>query len=193
MASRRINDLEVGLRSRVGAVVSELRRNGVDLLVYCTYRSPEEQARLYRKTRTFMEIEFKAQKFSERGFSFLADILMGVGPQRGILGRHVTFAGPGESWHQYRLAFDAAPIIDGKFLWNAYIEDAKRVMENLRPEWSKYGKAAKKYKFYWAGYWTNFQEFPHCQAMVGSNPLKILSPETIENCITCSGQTGLFK
>lgn len=33
-------------------------------------------------------------------------------------GRIVTRAKPGQSWHNYRLAFDFVPIVNGKAAWN---------------------------------------------------------------------------
>jgi peptidoglycan L-alanyl-D-glutamate endopeptidase CwlK len=33
-------------------------------------------------------------------------------------GRIVTYAKPGQSWHNHRLAFDFVPIVNGKAVWN---------------------------------------------------------------------------
>jgi peptidoglycan L-alanyl-D-glutamate endopeptidase CwlK len=33
-------------------------------------------------------------------------------------GRIVTYAKPGQSWHNFRLAFDFVPIVNGKAVWN---------------------------------------------------------------------------
>lgn len=33
-------------------------------------------------------------------------------------GRIVTYAKPGQSFHNYRLAFDFVPIVNGKAMWN---------------------------------------------------------------------------
>lgn len=184
MSSRKITDLEFGIRKKVKGMIAELARNGVDLLIYCTYRSPEEQARLYRKSRNLRQIELKAKKFRDRDLGVFADILMNVGPQKGKLGWHVTFAGPGESWHQYCQAFDAVPMINGKCGWSTEI---------YGEQWKLYGKIAKKHGFYWAGDWKDFEEYPHCQAMPGSNPLKMLDHEMIFKMILGPGQTGLFN
>jgi len=183
MASRKIEDLEFGLRSRVRAMVRDLEEEGITLLIYCTFRSPEEQARLYRQSRSRDEIDVKVRKLEDRGFKFFADILVGVGPQKGFLGRHVTFAGPGESFHQYRLAADGVPIIEGKCGWSKTI---------YKKQWEAYGKAARKHRFFWAGDWKGFQEFPHIQSMPSGNPLKILDHEMIFKVILGLGQSGLF-
>ena len=183
MASRKITDLEFGLRKKVKSIIAELAREGVDLLVYCTHRSLKEQAILYRKSRNLRQIELKAKKLRDKGFPIFAAALMSVGPQQGELGWHVTYAGPGESWHQYRQAFDGVPMIGGKCGWDTKLYDR---------EWKLYGKIAKSHGFYWAGDWEKFKEVPHCQAMPGGNPLKILDHEMILKCVLGPGKTGLF-
>lgn len=37
---------------------------------------------------------------------------------RAVPGRIVTYAKPGQSWHNYRLAFDFVPLVGGKPAWN---------------------------------------------------------------------------
>ena len=118
MASRSIDDLVPEMGEKTRHVVELCAERGVDLLVYCTLRTLQEQAILFRKTRTRWAIEQKMMKLQERGFPFLAEVLEGVGPQDGPLGRHVTNAGPGESWHNYARAFDAVPLVDGKAGWD---------------------------------------------------------------------------
>lgn len=52
MASRSLDDLEPSARKKVDAWIQACKKRGVDLLVYCTYRSVEEQADLYAQGRT---------------------------------------------------------------------------------------------------------------------------------------------
>lgn len=47
MPSRSLEDLEPGTRAKVDLWLDNCRHRGVDLLVYCTLRTPEEQAALY--------------------------------------------------------------------------------------------------------------------------------------------------
>ena len=75
---------------------------GSPILIYCTYRSPDEQACLYRQSRTRGEINAKIESLRGRSMTNLADSIERVGSQAGVVGNHVTMAGPGESWHQYR-------------------------------------------------------------------------------------------
>jgi peptidoglycan L-alanyl-D-glutamate endopeptidase CwlK len=70
-------------------------------------------------------------------------------------GRKVTNARPGQSWHNWRCAFDFAPIVNGKIPWN----DA-----NL---FTRCGKIAESCGLEWAGRWKRFPELAHCQATFG--------------------------
>ena len=158
----------VELAPQVKALAEEVcqrcERAGVTLLAYCAYRSPQQQAKLWRQSRTRAEVEAKAQKFRDRHLEVLAEILLGVGPQDGVLGQHVTRAASGESWHQYHEAFDAVPLVGGKAMWNA-----------SAPQWQIYGRACRDSGLQWAGDWEQFREFPHAQLRAGSNPLKMLT------------------
>ena len=131
-----------------------------DMKVYCGVRTAQEQAILFRKSRTAVQIERKAQSLVDKEVPFLADILWEVGPQIGELGKHVTMAGPGESWHQYGLAVDAVPILYGKCLWD---DDS--------PEWQVYGSVARYLGLNWAGTWQRFKEMPHVQMHSVPSPL----------------------
>lgn len=54
-------------------------------------------------TSTFRDMESQAQIYAQG---------------RSRPGRIVTHAKPGQSWHNFRLAFDFVPIRDGKAMWN---------------------------------------------------------------------------
>ena len=156
MASRNIDDLQPAFAEKVRALVNQAGNAGLDLLVYCTYRSPEEQARLYRQSRSTDEILKMIKRLREEfGRPDLAEILKGVGPQHGA---HVTNAAPGQSIHQYRCAIDAVPLRGGKPVWSAEEEADLRL-------WKLYGAIARDHLgLEWAGDWENFPEFPHVQA-----------------------------
>ena len=68
-------------------------------------------------------------------------------------------ARPGESWHQYGLAADAVPVMEGKLAWNTH----DPVTKKLLPEWIAYGEVAKECGLEWAGEWKSFVEFDHTQ------------------------------
>jgi peptidoglycan L-alanyl-D-glutamate endopeptidase CwlK len=136
-------------------LLAECARMDLNLLIYCTRRSDEEQARLFRRGREILEIRAKAIELEQKfGRADLAAILLGVGPQEGQ--QIVTCAGPGQSLHNYGLALDAVPLRDGKPVWGAVTaEDIKL--------WNLYGEIAEKVGWEWAGRWKRFREFPHIQ------------------------------
>ncbi len=50
--SRRLEDLRAPFREKAERWQAACKAAGLDVLTYCTYRSPEEQARLYAQGRT---------------------------------------------------------------------------------------------------------------------------------------------
>jgi peptidoglycan L-alanyl-D-glutamate endopeptidase CwlK len=67
-------------------------------------------------------------------------------------GKIVTKAGPGQSIHNYRLAYDVVPMRNGKPVW-----DAKD------PIWQIVGKAGEVCGLEWGGRCTKFKDLPHFQ------------------------------
>ena len=124
MASRSTSDLHPVARELCLKWVDACRKAGYEVLVYCTYRSPEEQNDLYR-----------------------------IG--REIPGKKVTNAKGGQSFHQYRCAWDFVPLIGGKPQWNN-VEIYKRCAE--------IGEAMG---IEWAGRWKSFKETAHMQVTQG--------------------------
>ena len=127
---------------------------------------------MYRRSRTLEEIAAKTENLRLRDSGYLADILIGVGPQYGQLGKHVTWSAPGESWHQYGRAFDAVPMRDGKCLW-----------DEGYAEWDIYGDIVKTVGLYWSGTWTKFHELPHALDNEIPNPLTVLSRNSARESI----------
>lgn len=66
-------------------------------------------------------------------------------------GKKVTNAKAGQSYHNWRVAFDFVPLVNGKAQWN----DAKL--------FTKCGEIAESVGLEWAGRWTKFREMAHCQ------------------------------
>jgi len=154
MASRKLDDLKDQVKEKAFLLLDRCEEEGLNILIYCTLRSLEEQARLYRRGRSLSQIEAKAEELRSRwDRPDLADLLISVGPQ---YGNKVTYAGPGQSMHNYGLAFDSVPLRDGKPVWQA-----------TRPEnralWELYGRLGVEVGLEWAGNWTHFREFPHMQ------------------------------
>lgn len=70
---------------------------------------------------------------------------------RTTAGKKVTNAKAGQSYHNWRCAFDFVPLINGKAQWN----DAKL--------FTKCGEIAESVGLEWAGRWVKFKELAHCQ------------------------------
>ena len=154
MASRNLDDLQPNIKEKALLLIGRCSREDLDILIYCTFRPLDEQARLFRQGRTLTQIEAKAEELKNKwGRSDLANLLISVGPQNG---RRVTFAGPGQSMHNYGLAFDGVPLRGGKPVW-----------QTNKPEdmalWEQYGHLGVEIGLEWAGSWSNFREYPHMQ------------------------------
>lgn len=66
-------------------------------------------------------------------------------------GRKITNARPGYSYHNWRVAFDFAPIVDGKIDWSD--------LETFK----KCGEIGESCGLEWAGRWKRFREYAHLQ------------------------------
>lgn len=66
-------------------------------------------------------------------------------------GKIVTNARAGQSYHNWRCAFDFVPIVNGKAVWNDVAL------------FTKCGEIAESVGLEWAGRWKRFREMPHCQ------------------------------
>lgn len=154
MASRLLGDLKTAARENAQRMLDAAGELGFEILIYCTYRSDEEQARLYRQGRPLSVIQKKADDLNtawER--PDLAQVLMEVGPQ---YGRVVTHAAPGQSLHEYGVAFDGVPMLGGKPVWNDQHPDEQEA-------WELYGRLGTEAGLTWAGNWQSFKEKPHMQ------------------------------
>lgn len=65
-------------------------------------------------------------------------------------GNIVTKAKGGDSFHNWRVAFDFVPVVNGKAVWG----DNKL--------WERCGAIAEKCGLEWGGRW-KFRDMPHCQ------------------------------
>jgi len=90
MRSRNIWDLHPIVRLKADVFKELCKKDGIEVLIYFTYRSVNEQNKLYQIGRRGVEGE-----------------------------RIVTKAKGGESAHNYRAAFDCVPLKDGQPWWDA--------------------------------------------------------------------------
>lgn len=82
-------------------------------------------------------------------------------------GKKVTNAKPGSSYHNYRLAFDFCPIVNGKAKWN----DTET--------FTRCGEIAESIGLEWAGRWKNMRELAHCQYTQGLTIAQLKKGEMI--------------
>lgn len=128
--SRDLGDLRPPVASRAAAFVTACRARGIEVLITSTLRDHESQAALYAIGRT----------------------VKGANPTPAKpMGRTVTNARPGQSFHNWGCAFDFVPIVHGKAAWNdtALFQRCGEIAESVGLEW--------------AGRWQNFKELAHCQ------------------------------
>ena len=118
------------------------------------FRDPLEQARLYRKGRTYSQISDGKNKLIKLGRRDLANLIDIAGKQQGL--NILTNALPGQSIHEYGYAIDFAPFNDdGTVEWD---------------DESKYetcAKVFKRYGFDCGFYWVSFHDNPHIQITEG--------------------------
>jgi peptidoglycan L-alanyl-D-glutamate endopeptidase CwlK len=77
------------------------------------------------------------------------DLLYAQG--RTLAGNKVTNAKGGQSFHNWRVAFDFVPIVNGKAQWSDM------------SLFTKCGEIAEGVGLEWAGRWVKFKEMAHCQ------------------------------
>jgi peptidoglycan L-alanyl-D-glutamate endopeptidase CwlK len=173
MASRDIKVLDPDMQIQTNFVVNQCKKNGVDILVYCTLRDLHEQAILFRSSDPRGEkVQKKIKWLRANQFNFLADIIEEIGPQK--YSGWKTNAAPGESFHNYALAFDAVPTIGGKPMWN---------YDDYPEGWNEFGRACTMAGLEWGGNWTKYKDLPHAQLGNGSNPLRRYSSIQIKEML----------
>jgi peptidoglycan L-alanyl-D-glutamate endopeptidase CwlK len=68
------------------------------------------------------------------------------------VGKVVTNAKAGDSWHNWRCAVDVVPLVNGKPNW-----------DGSDPVWTKLGELGEQAGLEWAGRWRTFKELAHFQ------------------------------
>lgn len=126
-----LQELHPRVRVLAERFIEECKAACIDVIITSTYRDGKSQDALYAIGRTV------------KG----ADVILVVRP----MGRTVTKARAGQSFHNYRCAFDFCPVVHGKAQWS----DAKL--------FARCGEIAEKVGLEWAGRWKSFNELAHCQ------------------------------
>lgn len=127
--SRRLEDLHPFVKALAEQFIDDCKAANIDILVTSTYRDNESQQALYNQGRS------SASKAAGE--------------------KIVTNARPGQSYHNWRVAFDVVPLVAGKAIWN----DDKL--------WQRIGEIGIAAGLEWAGTWKSFKEMPHFQLTGG--------------------------
>lgn len=143
--SRDLNALQKKFRDPVHEMIAAVAARGLSVEAFSTKRTPEEQACLWRMTRSRAVIINAVEMLRHRNANYLAGVLLEVGPQYPRPGQrgHSTNALPGESWHCYALAVDCyGRDANGDLTWDpehevyrVYHEEALAAGLYLGPEW----------------------------------------------------------
>lgn len=74
-------------------------------------------------------------------------------------GQIVTWAKPGDSWHNWRRAFDVVPLRNGKPVWSIRGHD--------KDLWMRVGELGVSVGLEWGGNWDRHPDYPHFQDKMG--------------------------
>ncbi|GAB5387105.1 MAG: hypothetical protein Alpg2KO_00730 [Alphaproteobacteria bacterium] len=145
--SRDLNDLQPEFGCKVKKLLTDLGAGGHEFRPFFTVRTPQEQARLWRQSRSREQIQKAIESLKLKGAPYLAEVLDSVGPQ---FGRHVTGALPGLSWHQHGLAVDCFCMINGEAEWSSKF-------------YTPYANAARAAGLNAGHFWPRFKDSVHIQ------------------------------
>lgn len=152
--------------NKLAALLLACQGQGVEMRPYFGIRTPFEQAKLWRQSRTREEVNQKIAELKDKGASFLAHCLESVGPQNGP---HVTNALPGLSWHQWGEAVDCVWVVAGQTEWST----AKQV--NAHNGYRVYAEQAVQLGLDAGGLWKSLKDWPHVQLRRVASPSGVMS------------------
>lgn len=159
-----MNDLITEFRQKAEELLAKCAQRGVEMRPYCTLRSPFDQAKLWRQSRTWEEVQAKIQELKDAGADFLAFCFESVGPQNG---RHVTNAPPGFSWHQWGEAVDCFWVVEGGAEWST-----RKEIDGVNG-YKVYAEEAVNLGLEAGGYWSRLKDWTHVQLRSDSNPGRV--------------------
>lgn len=157
-----LDDLNPDFRRKLEALLTRLKQQGVSMRVCTALRTPTEQARLWRQSRSRDEVLAAVMRLRSGGAPFLADVLDKAGP---CSGPPVTKSLPGFSWHQWGEAADCFWLIDGAAEWSV-----TRVVGGDNG-YHALARLAAEAGLTAGGNWPRFKDWPHVQLRPASSPL----------------------
>lgn len=84
-------------------------------------------------------------------------------------GKIVTRANAGQSFHNYRVAYDVVPLVNGKAVWNDGVL------------WGKIGAIGKTFGLEWGGDFKAIKDYPHFQYTGGLTLADFNAGKTIKH------------
>jgi hypothetical protein len=154
--SNNVNDLMPDVRDLADKFVEEAKKQGINVKITNTLRGGGEQHRLFSIGRNQEQL---AETRDDRMFRQAIEeyehgkITMPHGA--------VTNADAGDSFHNYSLAFDFVPIVDGKISYDITSKAGKARFQKL-------GSIGKSIGLEWGGDWKN-PDYPHMQLTHGKS------------------------
>jgi peptidoglycan L-alanyl-D-glutamate endopeptidase CwlK len=127
MASRKLSDLHPLMQPLAAKFVAECTKEGIDVLITCTYRSGAEQNQLFEIGRTLPGKKVTNAKAGQSAHNFM---LKGLPAAK---------------------AFDCVPMRAGKCVWGTSGEDGElwqqlgAIGERLGLEWAGHWKSFKEF------------------------------------------------
>lgn len=170
--SRDLDTLVPELKTIVEQLFEQCNDSGYPMRQFFTLRTPFEQGKLWRQSRSSQEVQQKIKELEDNGATFLAHCIESVGPQNG---RHVTGAIPGFSWHQWGEAIDCFWLLDGNAEWSS------RKKINNKNGYANYAEIAKSLGLTAGGFWSSFKDWPHVQLHAKSNPRRVYTLKEIND------------
>ena len=157
----KLSDLDPQFRTSLADLLKRCADLGMVMVPYDGIRTPWQQAKYWRQSRSIIEINKAIDMLKAAGAPFLARVLDEVGPQHG---EEVTRVLPGNSWHQWGEAADLFWELDGKAEWST----TKKV--NGKNGFRVMAEEAEKMGLNPGMLWSGFQDPPHVQMRSTANP-----------------------
>ncbi len=179
--SRDLDKLTPTFRDKVDTALACCMKRGILMRPFYTERTPWEQARIWRATRSTEEVMRAIGTLKANGASYLGSVVEMVGPQslppsgRG----HLTNALPGLSWHQWDEAVDCFWLLDGQAIWSTKKEVAVVPGEIAINGYHVYTDEAHQAGLLSAGLSWGW-DWPHTQLRVVGSPRDVYSWKEID-------------
>ena len=131
-------------------------------------RTIQDQARLWRQGRSSDMVEAQIQRLKDNGAPYLASVLDGVGPQP--VGKIVTNAIPGYSWHNWGYAVDCYVSKNGQPIFKMSDPLMKSVgVQGYKTYAEEATLIGLRAGYYFSG---DLQDRPHVQMFAQEVPVK---------------------